>query len=164
MDIATRPGQANVDLAIGQREAQEAQLEDATIATIQRDSLQNQPENGEAGTSPSQPHVVSLADRSQRQQEPQSATPGASPTPVSAKPRAENEQATASQNQAHRSPSESARPPKPTGQGRQRRATRPHQQERHHSFLSSRISGIDSGRGRKRIPSPEEPVWEMPKR
>ena len=108
--IAARQGQKNADLAIRQRDALEAQLEDATIAASQRDSLQNQPKTGKAGANPSQQDVTSAADQSQPQQEPQSATSETLPAPVSAKPRAENEQATASQDQAHRSPSESARP------------------------------------------------------
>ena len=105
--IAAWQAQKNADLAISQRDALQEQVEDATLATIQRDALQNQPKTGEAGTNPSQPHVVSAAGQSQPQQEPQSATSEALPAPVPAKPPAENEQATASQDQAHRSPSES---------------------------------------------------------
>src|SRR5262249_2864750 len=44
-------------------------------------------------------------------------------------------------------------PKESTGHGRRRRETRPHQQQLHHSFLSSGISGTDSGMGRKRTPS-----------
>jgi hypothetical protein len=111
-EIAARQAQKNGDLAISQRDALEAQLEDATLATIQRDSLQNQPKTEEAGTNQSQQHVVNAADRSQPQQGSQSATSEALPAPVSPKPWADNEQATAWQNQVHRSPSESARPQK----------------------------------------------------
>jgi hypothetical protein len=95
--------------AISQRDALQAQLEDATLAASQRDSLQNQPKTEKAGADPSQQDVASAADHSPPQPEPQSAAPEALPAPAPAKPQAENEQAPASQNQAHRSLSESAR-------------------------------------------------------
>ena len=110
-ELATSQGntlEAQLD-AISQRDALQAQLEDATLGASQRDSLQNQPKTGKAGADPSQQDVASAADQSQPQPEPQSATPEALPTPVPAKPQAENEQAPAAQNQAHRSSSESAR-------------------------------------------------------
>src|SRR5215469_7451090 len=44
-------------------------------------------------------------------------------------------------------------PKESTGHGRRRRETRPYQQQLHHSFLSSGISGTDSGMGRKRTRS-----------
>jgi hypothetical protein len=119
--IAARQDQRNADLetsqggalqaqldAISQRDALQAQLEDAALAAKQRDSLQNQPKTREAGANPSPQDVLSAADQSQPQPEPQSAT--SLPAPVSAIPQAENEQATASQNHAHGWPSESARP------------------------------------------------------
>ena len=110
-ELATSQGntlEAQLD-AISQRDALQAQLEDATLGASQRDSLQNQPKTGKAGADPSQQDVASAADQSQPQPEPQSATPEALPAPVPAKPQAENEQAPAAQNQAHRSSSESAR-------------------------------------------------------
>jgi hypothetical protein len=120
--IATRQTQKDAELAISQgdtlearldaisqRDALQAHLEDATLATSQGDSRQNQPKTGKTGADPSQQDVASAADESQPQQEPRSATPEALPAPVPAKPQAENEQAPASQNQAHRSSSESAR-------------------------------------------------------
>ena len=110
--LAAPKAQKNVDLAISQRDALQAQLD----AISQRDALedqvdssQNQPKTGEAGTNPSQQDVFSAADQFQPQEEPQSATSETLPVPVPAKPQAENEQATASQNQAHSSPPESAR-------------------------------------------------------
>jgi hypothetical protein len=101
--ITARQAQKNDDLAISQRDALQAQLEDAMLAANRRDSPQNPPKTGEAGANPSQRDVVSAADQSQPQQETQSATSEALPAPVRAKPQAENEQATASQNRAHRS-------------------------------------------------------------
>ena len=102
--IAARQAQNNADPAISQaqldaisqRDALQAQLEDAPLAANRRDSLQNQPKTGEAGANPSQQDVVNAADQSQPQQEPQSATSEALPAPVPAKPQAENEHATAS--------------------------------------------------------------------
>ena len=70
--------QAQLD-AISQRDALQAQLEDAPLAASQRDSLQNQPKTGKAGANPSQQNVASAADQSQPQQEPQSATSEALP-------------------------------------------------------------------------------------
>jgi hypothetical protein len=95
--------------AISQRDALQAQLEDATLAASQGDSQQNQPKTEKAGANPNQADVASAADQPQPQQEPQSASSEALPAPVPAKPQAENEQATGSQNQAQRSPSESTR-------------------------------------------------------
>ena len=90
--IAARRAQNNADPAISQaqldaisqRDALQAQLEDAPLAANRRDSLQNQPKTGEAGANPSQQDVVSVADQSQPQQEPQSATSEALPALVPA--------------------------------------------------------------------------------
>ena len=89
--IAPQQAQKNADRAlleqldaISQRDALQAQLEDAPVAANRRDSLQNQPKTGEAGANPSQQDVVSAADQSQPQQEPQSATSEALPAPVPA--------------------------------------------------------------------------------